>query len=606
VRKYIALLLALSVISIGTVPAVAATPVPSVVNVTSTSGDGTEAGTRSASVNLSWESKIGEGVRTYSVRATATGQTNGSGSTPVCANGTCNATVTGLVGGVVYSFVVTAIGSDANGTQASAAAVSFTAKSVSTAPTPLAPTTSRGAASLSWASPTNTGGLPLIGYTIEEAAGQITPIAINNPNESSYTVSGLTGGITYSFLIKARNALGSSASAAFATVNSASAPGIPESVSASATGTTVNVSWTEPNSNGSPITGYKIYLVNAANNLDVGQFTSALRSPASITNVGGGTYTVQVVATNAGGDSPRSVGTTEFVVQTQVSFNTPVITPAGLRNLDIGETVSIAASARSGAIPTISVESSPDGVCEFTDEGPGAGELEGVNPGTCTIIASTPPSGVFPAETITQNISVRRGQVITFAPIPEQSISASVTLSASASSGLTVRFAAAGSCLVEGAQLRLLASGGCIVTASQPGNFEFSPARIVPQSFDIRAGAGGFFVSPDSQANIPKASTVFAKVKGSAARSVILNKAKARTTIKLGQAVRATLTGLPRGARVSSILRTKAGASYFLSASRVKANGKYTTPAVKPKKKGVYRIVVTVGTEIKTLRVRVN
>ena len=599
-RKHLALFLAVCVSSIGSVPAVASSLAPEVVNITSSSGDGTAAGTTAASVSLSWESKIGEGVATYAVRATATEQLNGSFSSPDCASGTCNSTVTGLVGGVVYSFVVTAIAS-VTYVQHPANAVSFTAKSVSAAPTPLAPTTTRGAANLSWAAPTNTGGLPLIGYTIEEAAGLITPITINNPTESRYTVSGLTGGLTYSFLIKARNALGSSASAAFATVNSASVPGIPGSVSASATGTTVNVSWIAPNSNGSPITEYKIYLVNAANNLDVGQFTSAQASPASITNVGAGTYTVQVVATNAGGDSPRSVGTSEFVVQPQVSFNTPVITPTGLRDLDIGETVTIAASARSGATVDITVESSPDGACEYS-----AGELEGVSAGICTIIATTPPSGVFPAETITQNVSVRRGQVITFAPIPEQSQSASVTLSASASSGLPVRFAAAGSCLVDGAQLRFLAAGGCIVTASQPGNIEFSPARIVSQSFAVNASGGGFFLSSDSQANTPKQSTVFAKVKGSAAKAVLLNKAKARTTIKLGQAVKVTLTGLPKGARVSSILRTKAGASYFLSASKVKATGKYTTPGVKPKKKGIYRIVVTIGSEIRTLRVKVN
>lgn len=603
-RKYLALILALCLVPSSAAPAFATPPVPSVVNITSTSGNETAAGTAAASVNLSWESRIGDGVVTYSVRATATGQANGVASSPVCASGTCTSSVTGLVGGVVYSFVVTAISS--GGAQASAAPVSFTARSVSTAPTPLAPTTSRGTVTLSWAAPTNTGGLALTGYTIEEAAGLITPIAVNNPTESRFIVSGLTGGLTYSFLIKARNSLGSSVSAAFATVNSASVPGIPESVSASATGTTVNVSWTAPNSNGSPITEYKIYLVNAANNLDVGQFTSAQRSPASITNVGAGTYSVQVVATNAGGDSPRSVGTTEFVVQPQVSFNTPVITPAGLRDLDIGETVSIAASARSGAIVDIAVESSPDGACEFVDGGGGAGELEGVSAGTCTIIASTPASGVFPAETITQNVSVRRGQVITFDPIPAQSLSASVALSARASSTLPVRFAAAGSCVVDGSQLRLLAAGGCVVTASQPGNIEFSPARSVSQSFAVNATGGGFFFSPDTQANTPKPSTVFAKVKGSAARAVFLSKAKARTTIKLGQAVRATLTGLPRGARVSSILRTKAGASYFLSASRVKANGKYTTPGVKPKKKGIYRIVVTIGSETRTLRVKVN
>jgi hypothetical protein len=38
----------------------------------------------------------------------------------------------------------------------------------------------------------------------------------------------------------------------------------------------------------------------------------------------------------------------------------------------------------------------------------------------------------------------------------------------------------------------------------------------------------------------------------------------------------------------------------------VKANGTYRTPAVKPRKAGVYRIVTTIGTEKKTLRIRVR
>jgi hypothetical protein len=230
-----------------------------------------------------------------------------------------------------------------------------------------------------------------------------------------------------------------------------------------------------------------------------------------------------------------------------------------------------------------------------------------VSAGTCTLILTAPSTALFAAGRLERVVAVKQGQVITFEPISNQSLPGPFTLRATASSTLPVRFTASGSCTVSGNQLNFLASGGCSVTASQAGNSIFGPAPVVVRSFVIGGAGGGFFFGgPDSQVSQPKASTVFTKVKAANSKAVALNKAKARTTIKLGQAVRATLTGLPRGARVSSVLRTKSGGSYFLSASVVKANRKYTTPAVKPKKKGVYRIVVTVGTEIKTLRVKVN
>ena len=598
-RKLATLLIALSLVAFGVTPANASPPVPSVVTVTSSSGNGTAAGSTDATVNVAWESKIGAGVATYSLRATATGQENGTSSSPTCAAGNCSSTVSGLVGGVSYSFVVTAIAP--NGDQASSTAVSFTARSVSEAPTPLPPTSSRGSATLSWAAPTNTGGLALSGYLIEEESAQIAPISITNPTTSTQTIDDLTPGAVYKFSIKARNALGDSALAAFEDVTSTNVPGVPSTVRASVSGSTVEVRWVAPAANGSAITGYKIYLVNASTNADVGQFTPATSSPGSITNVASGSYTVQVVATNAAGDGPRSVATDQISIGAGEQDNTPILTPS-ISNIDIGGSVSIAASAPSGGQVTVTMEASPSGACTLV-----SGTLRGVSAGTCTLILTAPSTALFAAGRLERVVAVKQGQVITFAPISNQSLPGPFTLQATASSTLPVRFTASGSCTVSGNQLNFLASGGCSVTASQAGNSIFGPAPVVVRSFVIGGAGGGFFFGgPDSQVSQPKASTVFTKVKAANSKAVALNKAKARTTIKLGQAVRATLTGLPRGARVSSVLRTKSGGSYFLSASVVKANRKYTTPAVKPKKKGVYRIVVTVGTEIKTLRVKVN
>jgi len=70
-------------------------------------------------------------------------------------------------------------------------------------------------------------------------------------------------------------------------------------------------------------------------------------------------------------------------------------------------------------------------------------------------------------------------QTITFAPLPTTAaIGSTVTLDATASSGLTVSFSAAPTsvCNVSGTTLNLVGAGACAVTATQPGNPTGNPA----------------------------------------------------------------------------------------------------------------------------------
>jgi hypothetical protein len=145
--------------------------------------------------------------------------------------------------------------------------------------------------------------------------------------------------------------------------------------------------------------------------------------------------------------------------------------------------------------------------------------------------------------------------------------------------------------------------------AFQPGNNVFSSVESAPRSFVISGGSGfgnPNLAPPGTGLPAPKASKIFTAKKVGPAKAVLLTKPTTRVSIRVGEAVRVRLTGLQPGARVSSILRTKAGFEYFLSAAVVKANGVYRTPAVKPRKAGVYRIVTTIGTDKKTLRIRVR
>ncbi len=113
------------------------------------------------------------------------------------------------------------------------------------------------------------------------------------------------------------------------------------------------------------------------------------------------------------------------------------------------------------------------------------------------------------------------GQTIQFAPLSGQLLSAgSLTVSATASSGLPVSFSAVppGVCSLSGASVALVATGNCTVTATQTGNANFSAAAPVAREFAISQGnqtitfaplpdraldAGSFSVSATATSGLP-------------------------------------------------------------------------------------------------------
>jgi YVTN family beta-propeller protein len=80
-------------------------------------------------------------------------------------------------------------------------------------------------------------------------------------------------------------------------------------------------------------------------------------------------------------------------------------------------------------------------------------------------------------------------QTITFNAIPSQTVGGSLTLTATASSGLPVSFTSSTTsiCTVSGNTASLIAAGTCGIVASQPGNGTYAPATKVSQSFSVTA-----------------------------------------------------------------------------------------------------------------------
>lgn len=97
---------------------------------------------------------------------------------------------------------------------------------------------------------------------------------------------------------------------------------------------------------------------------------------------------------------------------------------------------------------------------------------------------STPRSG---AGTLTVNPAVlAQPQTITFGALAGKTFGdGPFNVSATASSGLTVSFAAAGNCSVAGTLVSVTGAGSCTITASQAGNASWLAATPVAQTFPI-------------------------------------------------------------------------------------------------------------------------
>jgi uncharacterized repeat protein (TIGR01451 family) len=84
----------------------------------------------------------------------------------------------------------------------------------------------------------------------------------------------------------------------------------------------------------------------------------------------------------------------------------------------------------------------------------------------------------------------KSNQTITFGPLANKAFGdPDFGVSATASSGLPVSFAALGNCTVSGSTVHLTGGGSCTVTASQGGGTNYNAAPNVQQSFNIAKGS---------------------------------------------------------------------------------------------------------------------
>ncbi|MBV9953603.1 MAG: fibronectin type III domain-containing protein [Acidimicrobiia bacterium] len=178
--------------------------------------------------------------------------------------------ILGLVDGTTYSVVVRAVNAIGEGASSAEASVTPAAEAtVPTAPVVSAATPGHHSVTLDWSAPTSDGGSAISGYNVyasTDAGGELLPVSAYPlaPTSTSYTVTGLTNGTTYFFLVKAVNEVGESdaSNEVHATPSSGALPDAPLTLHAYAGNRNVTLKWLPPaptSSGPSSILGYNVY-----------------------------------------------------------------------------------------------------------------------------------------------------------------------------------------------------------------------------------------------------------------------------------------------------------------------------------------------------------
>jgi hypothetical protein len=161
----------------------------------------------------------------------------------------------------------------------------------------------------------------------------------------------------------------------------------------------------------------------------------------------------------------------------------------------------LSATASSG-LP-VSFSSTTPAVCTVSGT-----TLTLVTAGNCSISADQAGDATYAAApTVTRSITVNPApllaQTITFVGPGNQTLLAGpLTLSATASSGLTVSFSSTTPtvCTVSGTTLTLVATGTCAIDASQAGDATYAAAPVVKRSFTVSKEAQSIsFAGPGNQ-----------------------------------------------------------------------------------------------------------
>jgi uncharacterized repeat protein (TIGR02543 family) len=268
-------------------------------------------------------------------------------------------TVNGLTNGTAVTFAVQA-NNGAYTSDSSTATLAVTPATISIAPTAVTATsTTPGKATVTFTAPTDNGGSSIVEYIVTSSPGGLTCVTTNPTNGCE--ISGLTNGTPYTFTVIAKNGVGNSPPSLPSTaVTPVGKPSTPTNIVASPSNRAATVSFTAPNTGGSPITRYDIEAFDENGVPFSPPLTCTLNVPfptplacrfdGTLTN--GLKYTFKVSASNAVGSSDTSTATIAITPDNLIAPTADhLVTPIG----DSLTNSTLTASATFGGYPVPTV-----------------------------------------------------------------------------------------------------------------------------------------------------------------------------------------------------------------------------------------------------------
>ncbi|CUU59674.1 conserved repeat domain-containing protein [Parafrankia irregularis] len=215
--------------------------------------------------------------------------------------------------------------------------------------TPAAPTATAGVASatVSWVAP-SANGSTISSYVVTPSLNGVaqTPVTFD-ASTTTRTLTGLTVGGSYTFTVRAVNALGNgAASQPSAAVVPYNVPAAPSITAVSAGSQSATLTWSTPANNSSPITGYVVtpFINGVAQAPQTFTGTATTRTVTGLT--GGTTYTFTVAAVNAAGTGPASAISSPVTANVSPGLTNPA-PPAG----EVGAAYTVQFTTTGGTSP---------------------------------------------------------------------------------------------------------------------------------------------------------------------------------------------------------------------------------------------------------------